>query len=218
MMRAFISTSIVFGATADTKGFCCYWPEAGDLDNCGDCTKKAYDTEGKADCESDKANTWCPAGAPPSGQTSCKITAYGYDDNFPPSAIIAHAGRRRQHSKATEGTGTHDDPITFATEKNFIPEGTIIYVAHVRKYFVMEDDCKECSDDYDQGIKHVDLWMGPNNGPQGSALHDCEYNSPITQDHGQIIINPSADLPVETTPLFDGSTCTDKFFGGHVVV
>jgi len=52
----------VLGAAA--KDFCCYWPKASDLSSCDKCTEKHYDTDGKADCESDKDNTWCPSSEP----------------------------------------------------------------------------------------------------------------------------------------------------------
>lgn len=52
----------VLGAAA--KDFCCYWPRASDLSSCDECTEEHYDTDSRADCESDKDNTWCPSSAP----------------------------------------------------------------------------------------------------------------------------------------------------------
>ena len=67
------------------------------------------------------------------------VTSYGFNDNDPPSADIAYPrseGNPTRHDRATEGKGTHDDPITFATSSDELPIGTLIYVPHVRKYFI----------------------------------------------------------------------------------
>lgn len=59
------------------------------------------------------------------GASSSKVihaycTSYGWNDNSPPSAQIAYPGL---HKLATEGSGTYNDPITFATDKDEIPIG-----------------------------------------------------------------------------------------------
>ncbi len=55
-----------------------------------------------------------------------------------------------------------NDPITFAGVKEREAPGTIIYIAKLRKYFVMEDDCEECKHDWEKKQKyHIDLWQGP---------------------------------------------------------
>lgn len=45
------------------------------------------------------------------------------------------------------GSGTYDDPISFATatdNKQNLPQCAIVYVPLLRKYFRNEDDCAEC--------------------------------------------------------------------------
>ncbi|CAF1424684.1 unnamed protein product [Adineta ricciae] len=80
-----------------------------------------------------------------SGRTiSMRVTSYGWNDNDPPSAEIAYpksGGYPTKHNSATEGRGTYEDPITFATDERELDIGTMIYVPFLRKYFVMEDRC-----------------------------------------------------------------------------
>ena len=72
-----------------------------------------------------------------------QITFFGYPDNSPPGAGIAWTDCG--HSLAG-GTGSYDDPITFATA----PDGDfqvcdIVYLPYLRKYARYEDDCEQCS-------------------------------------------------------------------------
>jgi hypothetical protein len=137
------------------------------------------------------------------------VTSYGYNDNDNGSgsygtAVIAYP---QIHSLATEGSGSYDDPVTFATDENEFAPGTIIYVPHLQKYFIMEDGCVECTSDWNNGVYHVDLWMGPNDGMQPEpALDDCE--ALVTRDNADIVVNPDPGLPVDTTPMFAGGQCT----------
>src|SRR5271155_3846774 len=73
---------------------------------------------------------------------SATVTYYGWPDNSPPGAAIAHPVI---HATAG-GVGSYCDPTTFATEPTSaenkeIPYGTRIYVPAVDKYFIREDDC-----------------------------------------------------------------------------
>ena len=49
-------------------------------------------------------------------------------------------------SSQPTGTGTYDDPISFATatDNNNLPRCAIVYVPLLQKYFRNEDDCAEC--------------------------------------------------------------------------
>jgi hypothetical protein len=88
-----------------------------------------------------------------------------------------------------------------------MPPGTVIYVQEYEKYFVLEDDCEECIDDWnDEHTLHFDLWLGPPTIVSGSGLIDCEgaLSLPVTM----VQINPPSNLTVDTTPLFDSSTNT----------
>jgi hypothetical protein len=128
------------------------------------------------------------------------MTNYGWPDNSPPGANIAENNGTpvgpKMHTKATEGAGTYDDPITVATEYKAsqngatVAAGTIVYNPITQKYYVVEDGCVECTADfkcqYDDsedagtpgdpasGCKmdtyfHLDFWMGPNTSSVWSA-------------------------------------------------
>ena len=82
------------------------------------------------------------AAAPHASQQTF-LTFYGWWDNTPPGGDISHPVKH----KTAGGVGTFDDPITFATStKEVKPDGKI-YMPRVDKYFIMEDDCDECSSD-----------------------------------------------------------------------
>jgi chitosanase len=144
------------------------------------------------------------------GATTAKyyVTLYGAHDNTPAdSRDIAYPVI---HDEAG-GTGTYQDPLTFATDKAELPVGTIIYYPYLKRYFIMEDDCTECDQDWTGGgpnggprFPHIDLWAGASND---SGIDNCE--AALTQN-GQVdvIIDPPATgLPLDTTPLYDGGRC-----------
>lgn len=159
-----------------------------------------------------------PAAAAPKASTALfYVTLYGFVDNSPPSAIISNPVI---HSKAG-GTGTFSDPVTFATDTREEKPGTIVYYSYLKKYFIMEDTCTECSKDWtgnngdnptpvrDGHRWRIDLWAGGNSSdlknPGKQALLDCEDN--LTQDNGgQVTLNPASNLPVDTAPIFNTST------------
>jgi len=138
------------------------------------------------------------------------VTFYGFDDNSPPSADIAYPkdqGYPTVHNLATEGSGAYNDPVTFATDKNEIPIGSIIYVPFLEKYFVMEDDCTECDHNWSRHHKyHVDLWMGPQFHSPPNALYACENK--LTRSATAIVLNPPTNLTVDTTLMFINGKCT----------
>ena len=139
------------------------------------------------------------------------VTSYGWDDNDPPSAEIAYPksdGYPTKHNLATEGNGTYDDPVTFATDKRELDIGTMIYVPFLQKYFIMEDDCGAAHSDWDKGNYHVDLWMGPQRESDQRKLYDCEDK--ITRSVANVIVDPAQDLPVDKTPLFSNNQCTAR--------
>jgi hypothetical protein len=128
-----------------------------------------------------------------------------------------------KHTIATEAAGTYDDPITAAASADSDPmnptaanpvhkfesyggvtltPGTIIYNPMVQKYYIMEDSCIECGDEFaciispedtddfaGSGVRnagpvpncspgtnlHVDFWMGPNDTAMGAkGVQSCE--------------------------------------------
>src|SRR3989442_13251907 len=72
------------------------------------------------------------------------LTFYGWWDNTPPGGDIAYP---QIHSTAG-GKGTYADPITFATSSDEPKPGTQVWVPRVEEYFLMEDGCDECSEDW----------------------------------------------------------------------
>jgi hypothetical protein len=139
------------------------------------------------------------------------VTLYGWPDNSPPGADIAYPksdGNPTIHNSAG-GTGTYSDPITYATDKAELPVGTKVYYPYLHRYFIMEDDCTECDEDWtghgpDGGphMYHIDLWVGGKGGNSNKVI-DCEDN--LTQS-GSVIVNPPSTESVDTTPLFNSST------------
>jgi hypothetical protein len=151
------------------------------------------------------------------------MTNYGFNDNSCQvesqhnCATIAYPGMGpKQHQEATEGAGTYDDPITAAASGDnsgsselftlggaTLAPGTIIYNPLAQKYYIMEDQCAECTADYnckwdDDEAKgtpgdppaagmcktdqffHIDFWMGPTISQQDPTnLINCENNATI---------------------------------------
>ncbi len=146
-------------------------------------------------------------------QHDCNTIAFPKSDGFPVPHDIAAAGK-----------GTFADPNTFATAAKDsgspaeLAPGTRIYVPSVRKYFVMEDQCFECGQEWftpkrgkPHTYHHVDLWMGPSYGSANGPLMACEDELTLGDTYhgtGTIIVNPPSNLPVDTTPLFSGNRGT----------
>jgi hypothetical protein len=131
-----------------------------------------------------------------------EVTFYAAADNDPPgSTEIAYPNSRHV---AAGGTGTYADPLSLATDPREIRPGVLVYYPPVQKYFVMEDDCAECIDDWDQSrTPHVDLWASNTSDP---AVLTCE--AALTPDGPDtIIVNPQADLPVDLKPLYANGWC-----------
>ena len=116
------------------------------------------------------------------------MTFYAAADNDPPgSAEIAYPNSR--HVSAG-GTGTYADPLSLATDPREIRPGVLVYYPPVQKYFVMEDDCAECIDDWSASrTPHVDLWMSNTADP---AVQNCEA-ALTPDDPDTIIVNPPAE-------------------------
>jgi hypothetical protein len=187
------------------------------------------------------------------GKSGCAVwdkvlmTWYGFNDNSCATEAqhgcndIADPGLGpKKHQGATEGTGTYDDPITAAASDSSdsghqyeasggatLTPGTLIYNPEVKKYFIMEDSCLECGDEYACKLSaddtddpnppagcakntylHIDFWMGPSFAQDSADLENCEDNSTIGDTYngtGTVIVNPPDNLPVVTTTLYTGT-------------
>jgi hypothetical protein len=141
-----------------------------------------------------------PAGGP--GQTRrYTVTLYGARDNDPPgSREIAYPSAHRQAG----GTGTFADPITFATSRAELAVGTVVYYPFLKRYFVMEDQCAECETEWAGAhTPHLDLWAGESTNAGIIACEDA-----LTRDGlVAVVVNPPSNLPVVSTPIYDGSHC-----------
>jgi len=160
---------------------------------------------------------------------SVVVTFYGYNDNSGQtettygSADIAYPqnqGYPTLHNLATEGTGTYDDPVTFAVrtdDQATFPIGSIAYFPLVHKYFIMED---KCGDNDPQGClngtHHTDLWLGPQSASDSTALANCEGHS-TPGSSVLAVINPDPTYPVDTTPMFQNNQCTINLYDGNTV-
>lgn len=158
--------------------------------------------------------------APASSASSPKTvdiyaTYFGWFDNTPPGCATAYAG-------CANGNGTYADPITFASDTREFSVGTILYYPTVEKYFIMQDLCQECTEDWrghgpDGGphLHHVDLWLDGEGGNEFDVIN-CE--DALTQglpDGAPLLTpfieNPPGNEPVSSEPLFN--TTSDACFG-----
>ena len=129
-------------------------------------------------------------------QLDVQVTLYGWPDNSPPGDDI-DCPQIHDHA---DGTGTYDDPITFATgndQDDVMPCGTIVYVPFLKKYFIREDSCATCDGPW------TDLWAG-GEGSDDQAVLDCEDS--LTRDGVTVTIDPGPDEEVDETPIFDSDT------------
>jgi hypothetical protein len=142
--------------------------------------------------------------APAARTQAVYMTFYGWPDNSPPGNAIAYpknGGSPTVHN-AAGGTGTYDDPITFATDQAEFPVGTRLFAPVLEKYLVMEDDCAECDTDWSSSQKwHIDVWMNSNGTDQSSAVLACEDQ--WTQSTTVVEVDPPPGRPATSPPLFD---------------
>jgi hypothetical protein len=157
-------------------------------------------------------STGVASAAPAPSTLDVYATYYGWFDNTPPGCATAYSG-------CAGGNGTYTDPITFASDTKEFPVGTILYYPTLEKYFVMEDLCQECTEDWrgegpDGGprLRHVDLWLGGYGGNEFDVIN-CE--DALTQglpDGAPLLTpfieNPPSNEAVSSEPLFDTSANT----------
>lgn len=178
-----------------------------------------------------------PSSAPPSSAAPSTAgrelsgvftTGYSWFDNTPAgSALISHP---RRHQRAG-GLGTYEDPITLAVGHSRasgrhvldLPAGTRVYVAHVRRYFIVEDTCGDgprpqdgpCHDlsEAPAGARlWLDLYVGGGEGDRREDVQACArtITSAASSLH-TVVIDPGPGRPVVTGPLFGEDGCTPVF-------
>lgn len=139
----------------------------------------------------------------PAGRSwSAAITFYGAGDNDPAgSTAIAHPNTR--HAEAG-GTGTYADPVTLASDPRELPVGTVVYYPPLKKYFVMEDDCASCIEEWESDQRpHIDLWAGDHSGADFLA---CE-NALTPGGTVTVELSPPPGRPVDTRSLYGSGGC-----------
>ncbi|KAJ3293583.1 hypothetical protein HDU79_000209 [Rhizoclosmatium sp. JEL0117] len=149
------------------------------------------------------------------------ITAYGYDDNDDGNGryFTSKIAYPFIHKVSTEDLGTFDRPSTFAADETFFIPGEKIYIPHLRKYFVYEDGCVECTADQRKGLLRVDLYIGEAKR-QGRALIVCERAVTI-MNSGSVILNPTSEWPVVEGKVFWDGKCaypTESYPSGAQII
>src|SRR6185312_9331121 len=145
-----------------------------------------------------------PTPAPASGRMwSVVITFYGAADNDPPgSTEIAYPNA---HHLGAGGTGTYADPLSLAADPRAVKVGTLVYYPPLQKYFVMEDDCAQCIQEWRSSrIPHIDLWTG---NSTGQGIIECE-NALTPDNRVAVEVNPPPGRPVNTRPLYGAKGCS----------
>ncbi|MFL6337102.1 MAG: hypothetical protein ACJ754_27700 [Pyrinomonadaceae bacterium] len=158
----------------------------------------------------------CPTG----GTTvqNAKVTFYGYpgnedDVNSSHTNVIAYPLTWQGHARHTNaqgdpvasGVGTYADPITVAAGENNpdFPPGKLVYFPGLKKYFLVEDICGNCTNDW------LDLWMESNASNSDAAVLSCEDgwtgNLAVLKE---VWRDPASTLAVDTVPFFDTSANT----------
>ena len=115
---------------------------------------------------------------------------------IPPISGLVSFQTATIHGFANEDLGTYESPGTLATDASFLTPGTKVYVPELERYYVMEDTCVECSEDWSQNKPHVDLYVSGT----GHQLAACEDR--LTMERAKIIVAPPVGLPVR-----EGSAC-----------
>jgi 3D (Asp-Asp-Asp) domain-containing protein len=197
----------------DSDGW--YWGDVRDalLDTWPGCNMN----NGATDCTLGPQQTqYSTLSCPATATLSDKVTFYGYPDNDDGAGhfgtnVIAYGLQWQGHGRHTNaqgepvagGIGSFADPITVATGQgnSTLPPGALIYLPGLKKYFLVEDICGNCSTDW------IDLWMESNGGNSAGAVMQCENNwtGDVTQPR-EVWLNPTSGLQVDTTFFFNVAT------------
>ncbi|WP_125725933.1 hypothetical protein [Kibdelosporangium aridum] len=126
---------------------------------------------------------------------SGRINFYGARTNSP-SGSRAIAYTNVMHGQAG-GTGTFDDPITFAAGTDRYQPGTKIYVPDLKRYFILEDLCPQCSG------TTINVWTGSAND---SGSVDCQ-RSLSRNGSWSYEVGPPAGRAVVPGDLYQNGRC-----------
>lgn len=120
------------------------------------------------------------------------VTFYGGPDNDPPWNDATAYSCDPARGFHAGGTGTYDDPLSFATADGEYEECEIVYAPYVKKYLRRDDFCASCK------APHIDIWTGSSiTNRHGEKQLKCEEG--MTPDKGQRVIrNPPKNLPVSS--------------------
>jgi hypothetical protein len=120
------------------------------------------------------------------------VTGYSYYDNDPPgTSAIAYESVMPNRTGAG-GSGTFTDPITAAVPSGTLAPGTKVYVPHVKRYFIVEDECATSHSAPNGCTADLDLWVDGRTA--GEASSDA-CMARITGDY-QYIVNPASGKAV----------------------
>lgn len=123
------------------------------------------------------------------------VTFYGYPDNDPPGPATAlNCGGRNY---VAGGDGTFGNPLTFASDPREYSACEVVYSSYLKKYLRMEDTCATCIADWNNGVKHIDIWTGSATSNGGQNQINCENS--LTPNNGQQFLRaPPNNLPVDS--------------------
>lgn len=117
---------------------------------------------------------------------------YGGPDNDPPWNDATAYNYDPSRGFHAGGTGSYEDPLSFATAAGEYKECEIVYSPYVKKYLRKDDFCASCL------IPHIDIWTGSSiTNRHGDEQIKCE--EAMTPDKGQRVIrNPPKNLHVNS--------------------
>lgn len=120
------------------------------------------------------------------------VTFYGEPDNNPPWNDATAFSCDPSRGFHAGGTGSYDNPLSFATVDGEYDTCEIVYSPYVKKYLRKDDFCATCT------APQIDIWTGsPQSKKYGDKQIVCEEK--LTPDQGQLVIrNPPRNFPVNS--------------------
>jgi hypothetical protein len=131
-------------------------------------------------------------------QTGLTHTFYGWPDINPAGARAEYSCGGR--SKNAGGSGTFDDPVTFASASSEFSLCEIIYDPYLQKYLRFEDGCAQCETDWDDGngFMRIDVWVGSNSVGGGQDQINCENELTPAEKSQGIVRSPESGYNVDS--------------------